>query len=232
MSSLPPSISKTLSPLPKPCRLLIVDNHPILRHGVRSLLRGIPYILVCGESNDGPETLHAVRELNPDIVLLGVSMPGLDGIDLVKTMLAQQPTVAIAMFSVHDDPLYAMRALHAGARAYIVKRESLDTVLDALCEVMEGGIYLSPQFDRRLAFQAFQGREEALKTLAERLTARELDVVKQYGQAKSTRQVAEMLGLSIKTIDTHRMHIKEKLGFRDAEQFFEFSEEWVAAVEG
>jgi DNA-binding NarL/FixJ family response regulator len=133
---------------------------------------------------------------------------------------------------MHDESLYALRALRAGAKGYVMKQQAMENVLDALRKVVSGGIYVSPEFSEKLVFRAIQGSESDLASPVDKLSDRELEVLQLFGHGKSTREIAEMLHLSVKTIETHRAHIKEKLGFKDAEGMVKFAVEWVTASEG
>ncbi len=233
MSALPAPVSDTPVPATGPARrLLIIDDHPVFRHGISQLLGRMPELTICGEADNAQGALHAMRQLHPEVVLLDVSMPGTNGIELIKLMLAEQPHLIILMVSMHDESLYALRALRAGAKGYVMKHQAMENVIEALRKVMSGGTYVSPQFSERLVFKAIQGRDSDLGAPVDKLSDRELEVLQHFGRGKSTRQIAEQLHLSVKTIETHRAHIKEKLGFRDAEEMVKFAVEWITAEEG
>ncbi len=213
-------------------RLLIVDDHPVFRHGVIQLISKLPEVTICGEAENAQTALQAMRKLKPEMALIDVSMPGTNGIELIKLMLAEEPRLIILIVSMHDESLYALRALRAGAKGYVMKQQALENVLDALRKVMSGGIYVSPQFSERLVFKAIQGSDTDLGSPVDKLSDRELEVLQLFGRGNSTREIAERLHLSVKTIETHRAHIKEKLGFKDAEEMVRFATEWMAASEG
>jgi DNA-binding NarL/FixJ family response regulator len=213
-------------------RLLIVDDHPVFRHGIIQLLGKLEDVTVCGEADNSLGALEAMRLHKPDVVLLDVCMPGTNGIELIKLMLAEQPRLIILVLSMHDESLYALRALRAGAKGYAMKQEAMDNVLDALRRVIDGGIYVSPQFSEKLIFKAIHGSNSDLGSPVDKLSDRELEVLQLFGRGKTTREVAETLHLSVKTIETHRAHIKEKLGFKDADELVKFAVEWMTAEEG
>jgi len=212
-------------------RVLVVDDHPGFRRGVAAMLAEEPEFTVCGEAENAPTALGAMRRLKPDIALLDVTMSGTNGIELIKLMLAEQPKLAILMLSMHDESLYALRALRAGAKGYIMKAESLENVLSAMRKVAAGGIYVSPRFSERLIFKAVQSIEGGLGSPVDQLSDRELEVLQLIGRGFGTREIANELHLSVKTVETHRAHAKEKLGFKDAGQLVRFAIEWMAQQE-
>ena len=228
-----------LSPLPKTTarphkgatghRLLVVDDHPVFRHGMRQLIGQMPEITICAEAENAQLALQAMRQSKPDVALVDVSMPGTNGIELIKLMLAEEPHLAILVVSMHDESLYALRALRAGAKGYVMKQQAMETVLDALRKVVDGGVYVSPQFSERLVFKAIQGSDTDLGSPVDRLSDRELEVLQLFGRGETTRGIADRLHLSVKTIETHRTHIKEKLGLKSAEEFLQFAKEWAEA---
>ncbi len=213
-------------------RILIVDDHPVFRHGISQLIGQLPEFTICGEADNAPTALTAMRRLKPGVAMIDVSMPGTNGIELIKLMLAEEPRLIILVVSMHDESLYALRALRAGAKGYVMKQQALDNVLDALRKVVGGGIYVSPQFSERLVFKAIQGSVSDLGSPVDILSDRELEVLQLFGRGNATREIAERLHLSVKTIETHRAHIKEKLGFKDADEMMKFAAEWMTAAEG
>jgi len=213
-------------------RLLIVDDHPIFRHGITQLIGQLRDVEICGQAENAQGALEAMRRHKPDVVLLDICMPGMNGIELIKLMLAEQPRLIILVLSMHDESLYALRALRAGAKGYVMKQQAMENALDALRKVMSGGIYVSPQFSEKLVFKAIQGSEGDLGSPVDKLSDRELEVLQLFGRGKSTRDIAETLHLSVKTIETHRAHIKEKLGFKDADEMVKFAVEWMTVAEG
>jgi DNA-binding NarL/FixJ family response regulator len=208
-------------------RLMVVDDHPVFRHGLCQFLSQFSDVIICGEASNAQSAIAVMRLHQPAVVLLDVSMPGTNGIELIKQMLAEQPSLIILMISMHDESLYALRALRAGARGYVMKQQAMENILEALRKVIGGGICVSPQFAERLIFKTIQGSEGDLGSPVDKLSDRELEVLQLFGLDKTTRELAEALRLSVKTVETHRMHIKEKLGFKDAEEMMRFAIEWV-----
>lgn len=223
---LPPTTARAVK------RVLVVDDHPVFRHGICLLLSEQDDMQVCAESKDAQEALDAMRREEPDIVLMDISMPGINGIELIKIMLAENPRLLILMLSMHSESIYALRALRAGAKGYVMKQQALENVVTALRKVLAGGIYVSPQFSERLVFRAIQGSESECAMPVDKLSDRELEVLQNFGRNMTTRKIAESLHLSVKTIETHRMHIKEKLGFKNVDEMQSFAVDWVAANEG
>lgn len=205
-----------------------MDDHPVFRHGISALINAESDLEVCGEASSSPTALDAMRTLGPDVALLDISLPGTNGIELIKLMKAEQPKLPLLMLSMHDESLYALRALKAGALGYVMKAEALTHVLDALRKVLRGDIYVSPRLSERLIFQAIQTAEGGSGSPVDRLSDRELEVLELLGRGFGTKEIAGELHLSVKTIETHRAHIKEKLGFRDAGEMVRFAIDWVA----
>lgn len=212
-------------------RVLVVDDDPGFRSEIRQLLTGLPEVTVCGEATDAPAALDLMRRGQPDMAILDVFLPGSNGIELIKLMLAERPRLAILMLSTHDESLYALRALRAGAKGYVMKQRARESLSTALQKVMNGGIYVSPQFSECLVFKAIQGSDSDLGSPVDKLSDRELEVLQLVGRRKSTREIAAQLHLSIKTIETHRAHTKQKLGFSDSAAMVKFAIAWVATSE-
>jgi DNA-binding NarL/FixJ family response regulator len=227
-----PAVEEPPVPETKIWQVLVVDDHPIFRHGVSQLIGTMPEVHVCGEADSAAVALEMMRRLKPDLALVDVSMPGTNGIELIKLMLAERPRLTVLVVSMHEESLYALRALRAGALGYVMKHQALDNIIGAMRKVMGGGIYVSPEFSERLVFKAVQAHDTDFGLPVDKLSDRELEVLQYMGRGKSTREIAQKLHLSIKTIETHRTHIKEKLGFRTAEEMLKFAGEWVMISEG
>jgi DNA-binding NarL/FixJ family response regulator len=209
------------------CRILIVDDHPVFRRGLAGLLVEELGYSVCGEADTSRQALDAMRRLQPDVALVDISMPGANGIELIKLMSAEQPKLIIVMLSLHQESVYALRALRAGAKGYVMKAHAMEVLPEALKKVLNGGIYISPSFTERLISRAAQALESGRGSAVDQLSPRELEVFRLIGQGFGTREASERLGLSIKTIETHRAHIKEKLGIKDSNEVIRFAIEWM-----
>jgi DNA-binding NarL/FixJ family response regulator len=212
-------------------RVIIVDDHPLLRRGMASLLSDQPDLDVCGEAQDARGALQAMRDLTPDVALIDINLPGANGLELIKLMLAEQPKLRILVVSMHDESLYALRSLRAGAKGYLMKAEALEQMVSAVRRVAQGDIYVTLRFSERLVFKAIQSLEGGLGSPVDRLSDRELEVLRLLGKGLGTRDIAHSLHLSVKTIETHRAHIKEKLGFKEAAEMVRFAIDWVVHEE-
>lgn len=213
---------------PPPLRVLVVDDHAIFRHGILALVKAERAFEVCGEAANAEEALAQLRELRPDMAILDIALGGTNGIELIKLMKAEQPSIQIVMLSMHDESLFALRALRAGAGAYVRKQEAVLNVVSAMRAVSKGEVYLSPRFRDQLAFQAIQSPQNGAPSPVEKLSDRELEVLQHLGIGQSTREIAAALNLSVKTIETHRAHIKEKLNFRYSQEMVRFAIDWCA----
>jgi DNA-binding NarL/FixJ family response regulator len=212
-------------------RVLIVDDHPMLRRGMAEIIAGDAEFEVCAEAESAPSGLQAMREKKPDIALIDITLPGANGLELIKLMLAEQPKLQVLVVSMHDESLYALRSLRAGAKGYLMKAETLEQIMTALRKVAAGDIYVTPRFSERLVFKAIQSLEGGMGSPVDRLSDRELEVLRFLGKGLGTRDIATSLHLSVKTIETHRAHIKEKLGFKEAAEMVRFAIDWVVQEE-
>jgi len=197
-------------------KILLVDDHPILREGLAQLIEQQKDLSVCGQFEEAGKAFEAIATLKPDLALVDISLKGSSGIELLKNIKVNYPKLLVLVLSMHDESLYAERVLRAGASGYIMKQEATDKVLEAIRKVLAGEIYLSEKMSTKLMHQLIGGRTPATGSLIERLSDRELEVFGLIGQGRGTRQIAEQLHLSVKTIESHRAHIKEKLNLKNA----------------
>ena len=204
-----PSLKKTKF------RVLLVDDHPILRQGLARLINEQKDLMVCGEFEEAAKALDSIDTTKPDAAIVDISLKGASGIELLKNIKVRFPQLLVLVLSMHDESLYAERALRAGASGYIMKQEATEQVLVALRRVLGGEIYLSEPMSSKLMHQLVGGRPTA-GSLLERLSDRELEIFGLIGQGRGTRQIAEQLHLSVKTVESHRAHIKEKLNLKNA----------------
>ena len=205
-------------------RILIVDDHPMIREGLRTLISREPDLAVCGEAETAGQALDAIANLKPDLVLADISLPGRNGVELIKDIRSLQPGVLILVISMHDESLYAERVLRAGARGYIMKQESGPTMIQAIRQVLAGRIYLSGKMSARI-LEDVAGKRAKTSPI-ERLSDREFEIFQLIGQGKSTVQIAEELHLSTKTVEAHRAHVKAKLDLKTMPELISFSSRW------
>lgn len=206
-------------------RLLVVDDHPLFRHGLSDLINTEIDLECCGEAESAPLALDAIRKLLPDLVVVDISLKGTNGIELIKSIKAEQPKLPILIVSMHDESLYAIRGLRAGARGYVMKQEALDRVMLAIRQVLRGEIYVSPAMSGRMIAEFVDGNTTG--SLTDRLTDREMEVLQLIGQGHGVQQIAHELNLSVKTVESHRAHIKEKFGFETAREVAHYAVQWV-----
>ena len=200
---------------PDKFRVLLVDDHPIMREGFVHLINHEPDLLVCGEAGTVGRALEAMAALKPDLMIVDISLGGASGLELIKDIHARQPRQPILALSMHDESLYAERALRAGARGYVMKQAPTATVMQAIRDVLRGAVYVSEQIRGHMLGKVVAGANRAAASDLECLSDRELEVFQLIGRGRRTRQIAEQLHLSVKTVETHRAHIKEKLGLPD-----------------
>jgi DNA-binding NarL/FixJ family response regulator len=210
----------------KKSQIVIVDDHPIVRQGLAEMINQEPDLAVCGTAEDVHRGLDTIERLKPDLVIVDVSLKGSNGIELLKNIKIRFPRMLVLVLSMHDESLYAVRALRAGAAGYIMKQEATDRVLTAVRRVLTGEIYLSEKMERKMMHQLVGGRSARTGSPIEDLSDRELEVFGLIGQGHGTRQIAEELHLSIKTVESHRAHIKEKLNLRNATELVQHAIQW------
>jgi len=207
-------------------QILVVDDHPVFRLGLKTVLDEEPSFTVVACVGTAAEALSKLRESHCDAALLDISLPGANGIELVKQIKAEHPDLAMLLVSMHDEAVYALRALRAGALGYVMKREGPDAVLTALRKVLAGQISVSPEMGERLIYRMAHGESSGAGTPIDNLTDRELEILALIGQGQSSHQIAKALHLSVKTVESHRLHIKVKLGLRSAPELVRFAMDW------
>lgn len=208
-------------------RVLIVDDHPIFRAGLTSLVNLEAELTVCGEANDATQAMHALEKLYPDLVLLDMSLPGKGGLELLKDIRALSPQTPVLIISMHDETLYAERVIKAGGRGYIMKQEGPEKIVQAIRKVLSGSISVSERIAAQI-LDAMSGGKGGASSSVSTLTDREFEVYRLLGQGKEPHEIARTLHLSIKTVDTHRAHIRQKLGLRNATELIHHATRWTA----
>jgi len=197
-------------------KVLLVDDHPILREGLAQIINHEPDLKVCGQAGSASQALRAVAALSPDLVVVDISLKGVNGIELIKQIRAQNPNAYVLALSVHDEALYAERALRAGAKGYVMKQAPTEEVMAAIRRVMAGGRHLSQQMQERM-LEKMSGAPSGSKPSGpdlDQLSDRELEVFQLIGNGLGTREIAAQLHLGIKTVETYRAHLKQKLKLR------------------
>jgi DNA-binding NarL/FixJ family response regulator len=212
--------------------VLLVDDHPFMRAGLAQLIERQADLAVCGEAGNPVEAIRELAKTRPNLVLTDITMPGRSGLEFIKDLRAQHPDLLILVVSMHDEAIYAERALRAGARGYIMKEAGGDNLLAAIRQVLRGEVYVSPTMSARILDNLSGRRPRGSSSPIERLTDREFEVFQLIGHGKSTRDIAEQLHLSPKTVDVHRGNIKEKLGLTDATALVRHAVRWVEAPSG
>jgi DNA-binding NarL/FixJ family response regulator len=207
-------------------RVLIVDDHPIVRHGLGELIARQPDLEMCGEAANVSEALRQVESNRPDVAIIDISLEDENGIELIEKLKALYPQVKVLVSSMHDEKTYAGRSLRAGALGYINKRESIRKVIDAVRQILRGELYLSPQMAARLLQRAALG-EPIAPDPSDTLSNRELEVFEMVGQGMTTQQIAGKLDLSPRTVETHRKKIKTKLNLQNSAQLSRAAFQWV-----
>ncbi len=208
-------------------KVLLVDDHPILRAGLGRLINQEADMMICGEAEDGPTAFDLVGTLNPDIAVIDISLKGSNGIELVKNLKARYPELPTLVLSMHDESLYAERALRAGSLGYIMKEEAIEQVLVAIRKVMQGEIFLSEKMKTKMLQQMASGKGKVITSPIEQLTDRELEVFRLIGEGCSTRQIAGQLHLSVRTVEAYREYIKSKLNLKNATELVQHAFHWV-----
>ena len=208
-------------------KVLLVDDHPFMRAGLGQLIERQPDLMVAGEAGSPAEALRELAKARPDLVLTDITMPGRSGLEFIKDLHAQDPNLLILVVSMHDEAIYAERALRAGARGYIMKEAGGENLLAAIRQVLRGEVYVSPRMSARILDNLSSRRPRGSSSPIEKLTDREFEIFQLIGHGNSTRGIAEQLHLSPKTVDAHRAHIKEKLGLTDATALVRHAVRWV-----
>ncbi len=213
---------------PETSRILIVDDHPLFCEGLRRMIDRHPSLEVCGQVPDAASAMKAVADLKPDLVLMDISLEGTNGIDVTKSMKAKYPELPILVVSMHDESLYAERALRAGAQGYIMKNQPIQIVRAAIFKVLGGDIFLSEKMSTSVLAKLLRGKkEQPMSSSINQLSDRELEVFQMLGEGKSSRQIAEALDLTIPTIHSFRNRIKEKLQFKNSTELVLHAMQWV-----
>lgn len=227
-----PRKQKSSSREPERKKILLVDDHPLMRRGQADLLNREPDFLVCGEAGTAAEAMEAIAKLKPDLVVVDMALPDKDGLELIKDIQALHSGLPVLAMSMQDESLYAGRVLRAGGRGYLMKAEGPERLAAAIRTVLSGQVSLSPRMSAQL-LQSMVGPEgQAGGGPEAKLTDRELEVLRLFGEGWSTEEIGKRLFLSPKTVDVHRAHIKEKLELKTTPEFLRFAIRWLASQRG
>jgi DNA-binding NarL/FixJ family response regulator len=214
-------------------RVLIVEDHPIVRRGLQDLINAEPDLQTCGEAAGAEEALGQLDFCQPDVVIVDVALHGRNGIELVKDLKAHRPDLPVLVLSMYDESLYAERALRAGAMGYLMKEEATTKVLSAIRRIMDGHVYLSDKLSSTMVRRVLDGAATASQSPLDQLSDRELEVFQHIAQGLPMREIARRLHRSVKTVETHREHLKAKLGLKSSGELLRYAVEHnVAALAG
>jgi len=221
-------IDNPKSESPAAVRIVVVDDHPLFRHGLVQLLNSDDWFSVVGEASSAPEALTLIRKLKPDLVIVDLGLKGPGGLELTKSIRAEFPKIPVLVLSMHDEPTYAVRSLRAGANGYVTKQDALGSVLVAVREVIDGRVYLSPSMASEVISNVVFSKTEPGADPTDDLTDRELEILERIGKGEEVKSIARALHLSPKTVETHRTHIKEKLRLKNAREVARYAVQWIS----
>ena len=210
-------------------KVLLVDDHPIVREGMALLINREPDLMVCADAEESNAALEAIENCKPDLAIIDISLPGRDGLELLKMIRAKDSPLPVLILSMHGETTYAERALRAGANGYIMKQEATDKVLVAIRRILNREIYVSEQIANRMLRQMVGAPSLAERSPLDGLSDRELEVFRRMGEGQPTRQIADELHLSVKTVETHQARLKEKLSLRTSRELVQYAIEYVLA---
>lgn len=208
-------------------KIVIVDDHPLMRKGLAQTLEAEPALKVIAQRETGEDMLKDLESLSPDLVIADISLKGMNGLELVKHLLSRDRTLKILMVSRHEEDIYAERVVRAGAKGYVMKHEAAEVLLKAVRKILNGGIYVSEEVNERLLKGVSKTEEGRMKSPIQMLSDRELEVFELTGKGNSTRDIANQLHLSIKTIESYRARIKSKLQISNATELMLHAVKWV-----
>lgn len=207
-------------------KIFLVDDHPLVREWLTTLINQQPDLTVCGESESAPEALQAIAASNPAVAIVDITLKNSSGIDLVKNLGKLHPEIAVLVLSMHDESVYAERVLRAGARGYVMKRETTKKVIEAIRRVLDGKLYVSEKVSGAMTHRFVKNKTAPTVSPVEQLSDRELEVFELLGQGIGTRQIAESLRVSVKTVQAYCARIKEKLNLNNATELLRDAIRW------
>ena len=209
-------------------KVLVVDDHSVIRQGLARLIEMQPDLVVCGEAANAAESLEAIKTLSPDIAIVDILLDrDISGLELIKQIRTNHFQLPVLVLSMYDETVFAERVVRAGAKGYVMKTEPPEVIIVAIRRILEGKIYLSDNMSTRMLSSFVKGRGEPAEFSVSRLTDRELEILELIGRGLGTSKIAEKLFLSVKTVETHRTHIKQKLQLGDGSRLLQYAIEWV-----
>lgn len=210
-------------------KIMLIDDHAMLRHGMAMLINMEPDMEVVAEAGDGNEAItYLKKNPPPDLISLDVTLKTVSGFEVIKNIHALIPTVPVLFISMHDESVYAERALRTGARGYVMKQEAGDVMLSALRDVLKGNVYLSKQMNEKMLQRFVSGGSATPEDLINTLTPSEFEILHLIGQGRSSQEIADLLCRSIKTIETHRFNIRTKLNLKDGADLIRYATRWIS----
>jgi DNA-binding NarL/FixJ family response regulator len=215
--------------MPKKVRIMVVDDHPIMREGLTRVIEETSDLMVCAQAESIQGALELIKKMVPDLIIVDIGLGGTNGLELIKDVKARHPKLPVLVHSMHEEQVYAQRSLHAGARGYLMKQEPAAKLLQAIRHVLGGEIYLSETMTRQMLHRMAGSASGAGLSAVECLSDRELEVFELLGRGQKTKEIAAHLHLSIKTVQTYCEHLKEKLLLRDSTGLVRFAVQWVEA---
>ncbi len=210
-------------------KIFIVDDHPIVRKGLAQMINQETDLLVCGEADSAQNALESLKKSLPDLMIVDISLQGIDGIELIKIIKTRYDNLPVLVVSMHDESLFAERALRVGAKGYIMKQEAIEKMMEAIRKVLGGELYISEGVSSNIVKRFIEGKTEPNQSAIDVLSDRELEVFQLIGQGIGTRQIAENLNLSVKTVESYRAKIKEKLKLKNATELIKHAVHWLDA---
>ncbi len=219
--------TSTISQLPVKARILIVDDHVIVRQGIAQLVNRELDLDVCAEAGDADSAIAVLRETQVDLAIVDISLPGTSGIELVKLMRDAQPQLPVLVMSMHDEALYSDRAFRAGAKGYVMKQEATEKLLAAIRKILNGGVYVSDRMQTVMVQRFLNSGVDETVSFIDNLTDREFEILRMIGQGLTVAEIADKLGRSAKTVEAHRANLREKLGLKRAAELARFATQWV-----
>src|SRR5690625_1267157 len=208
-------------------KIFLVEDHPLVRTGIAQMINKEPDMQICGEAGDAPNALKGIDASQPDLVTVDISLQGYNGIELIKNIRSLYPELQMLVLSMHDEGVYAQRALRAGALAYVMKQEDPEKIVFAIRRILKGDIYVSEKVGVQMLHQIVSGGTNPHASPVDRLSDRELEVTQLIGIGKTTREIAADLNISIKTVESHRANIKDKIALRNGSELIRFCVQWV-----